>query len=615
MTEVSAVKRDQVRKQVFLRDAVSTFLLSKDRIVIGSVTSSDVRLVDSKVSPIHAVIELSGPEAIIFDLASEAGVWVNGEKIVSSPLRSGDEVRIGDRKLKFMIEQTPVAIKPEDISALLLEDSREVHEIFDWRPSDATALEVVMSWEGVILDVEHFLNEQSVTVGETRKADFAAPFFSPGGQFELITHHGDDFKLSVLPGSKGVIQRVGRMQRIEELKESQVLLQTGDFAKMSVGTVDFYLSFTAAPPKLKRRKIWVADPFFFRVLTGSLGMTLALLLAMLSIQLPPPDEPIPETLDRVYKYRASIDQVVDMPRSETKPPEEPATPKKPQELVLADRNQAAQQKRAELAKRAESQAKEGAGARAKGKEGQRGSPKAPKTQTPQNAARRPSPQGGKGAGGAQSQVSEDGNVEVLKAASGRIQDLLASSSQRLGKAGSQLQGFGGFTSQGQGGLALSGSGKGGGGTADSLGGLSDHGTGGGRVGTGKGAAGSGSGIVGGRSRVALQSGGDDEAVVKGSIDSGAILAAIEAHRDEFRYCYEREINAYNPKLSGTVIVSVALGSSGRVTGAGVHSTTLNNSNVEKCVLGVMKRIEFPMPRGGGTVQFRHPFKFAAVNNK
>jgi hypothetical protein len=127
-----------------------------------------------------------------------------------------------------------------------------------------------------------------------------------------------------------------------------------------------------------------------------------------------------------------------------------------------------------------------------------------------------------------------------------------------------------------------------------------------------GAAGNGTGIVGGQARVAIRSGGTEETVVMGTIDADAVEAALLAHKDEFRLCYEREINAENPTLAGRVSTTFVIGSGGRVTEAGVESTTIHNANVERCVLAVIKRIDFPAPRGGGVVQVSYPFKYSPV---
>ncbi|HUP57081.1 MAG TPA: AgmX/PglI C-terminal domain-containing protein, partial [Bdellovibrionota bacterium] len=261
-------------------------------------------------------------------------------------------------------------------------------------------------------------------------------------------------------------------------------------------------------------------------------------------------------------------------------------------------------------RRPERQSKEGQGAKAAQTSGVRGAPNAPKHEIPQNRATRPST-GGTGAGGGASKVPSLGNVDMLKGVA-KVNDLLAGATSKLGKGGSRLQGFGGFTSQGGGGLALEGTGQGGGGNAASMG-LGKTGMGGGRVGTGAGATGTGNDIIGGRARVVIQSGGPEESVVMGAIDADAVEAAILAHKDEIRNCYERELQS-GQQLAGRVGMSFIIGASGRVTQAGVESSSLKNANIENCIVRVIKRIDFPQPRGGGVVQVAFPFKFNSVGN-
>ena len=87
-----------------------------------------------------------------------------------------------------------------------------------------------------------------------------------------------------------------------------------------------------------------------------------------------------------------------------------------------------------------------------------------------------------------------------------------------------------------------------------------------------------------------------------------------SHRDEFRNCYEREINAQTGAKGGKVVPNVVLGSTGKVTHAVIDSTTLNVPNTEACILTVMRRIQFPIPNGGGVVQFTFPFTFRPIGN-
>ncbi len=652
----------KAHKVVILSAGAKVFKIHKERIVLGSVESADVRLQSEGISPLHAILEISKEDGsgTLYDLGSETGVCVNGKKIITEKIVPGDEITIGAHVLKFTLEKSDqfsprekikvsegrkLFMTPgEDLKPLLLEEEHEIENIFDYRPTSKTALQVVMSWHGSILDVEHFVDQKEITLGSTRGCDFAIPSWFSEPKFPLVTQSAGEYFLKVDPQMRGVMQKKGKLQKIEELGSGQIPLLEEDFVKIHLKGIDFYLNFTPAPPRLKRRKLIERDPFLIKVIFSSMLLTAFFIIALLNAKVPQnlEAEKIPDRIATVlYQPEKFPVQIKEKSESEIAKEKQVAkskaeklkpTPKKivklelqpkanppkvvPKEMLVGikpDKASSTVTVKKAASKHKESEAKEGQGARAKGPEGKRGSPKAPPGKIPQVTAKRPSPQGGQGRGSGHSQVKDEGNLDVLKGASSKILDLLGNSGAQLGKGGgSQLQGFGGFTTQGEGGLALSGGGKGGGGNAASLGGLANSGRGGGKVGTGLGAAGSGSGIIGGKTRVEIRSGGPEETVIMGVIDRDAIEAAILAHRDEFILCYEKEINAENPNLAGQVVPSFVIGSSGRVTQAGVSSSTIKNSNVERCVLGVLKRIQFPIPVGAGVVQVTYPFKYRPV---
>ncbi|MGE0617153.1 MAG: AgmX/PglI C-terminal domain-containing protein, partial [Bacteriovoracia bacterium] len=643
----------------------STFRFHKSRIVIGSVESADLKLAGKGVAPIHAVIELGVYDkgaGHIFDLASDEGLYLNGKKVISANLKEGDRIKIGGHEVKFFIEDAAHASQTEpgaefegrklffdpkeDFSSLILEDEREVEEIFEPAPNTQRALEVIMSWRGMIMDVEHFVDEPLVTIGESAQSDFPIPGALPASPYSFVSKGPQGYALHFDGSMQGVIQSEGQLKEIAGLKEKTYLLRASEFAKVSVGEVDFYLSYTAAPPNLKRRRLLDRDAFFVKVLLTSFLMTTAAIVGMVSV--PIKDhldvEELPERIATVlyqpekysyfYRHQAqnpSTDQTVFQPKpTNVKPKPSPvvtlninpsANPSKrvPDKMdasvAIHPKNEASAQNQAKNPL-AQTQGREGEGARAKGAEGTRGTKTGPKHAENQTVAGRRGQMMGAGKGGGNSQVEEnEGNVDLLKGASAKIQSLLGNTASQLGKSGGKLSGFGAFNTQGSGGLALSGTGSGGGGNAESLGGLSDKGRGGGRVGTGLGAAGTGENIVGGRARVVLNTGGPEETVVMGAIDADAVEAALLAHRDEFRLCYEREINAGQPNLAGRVGTTFVIGPRGRVTRAGIVSTTLKNTNTERCILKVIQRIDFPIPRGGGVVQVNYPFKFRPVGGQ
>ena len=116
--------------------------------------------------------------------------------------------------------------------------------------------------------------------------------------------------------------------------------------------------------------------------------------------------------------------------------------------------------------------------------------------------------------------------------------------------------------------------------------------------------------MGGKARVDLNVGGGDETVVVGAIDRDAIDAAIKAHRDELRYCYESEVNRGHPDLSGKIVAAFVIGGSGRASQLAVASSSIGSGQVENCVLQVLSRVQFPQPAGGVPVTIKYPFAFS-----
>ena len=613
-----------------------TLITEKPRVVIGSVESADVKLKGSKIAPIHAFFEIFWADqpkdckARLVDLASPTGVVLNGKRVVNEWVNSGDLIQVGDALIKFQFKLPEVVIQSRDHSFLLVGD-QDFKPIFYYPPPVKDALEVVYSWHSVILNVKHFLGSAQVNVGGGAREDFVIPpIFSKANRYPLAVRNGKDWVVNLDSKMRGILYLKGALVTVEDyFKKNQnshgtepLVLTENDFLKLDVGSISFYLSQTVSPPILKNRGNVISDPFLAKSLLVSTALTGLLLLSIARMDVQPLIEaPVPETIATIL-YHPEKYSMKQWPKVFHAPPvAKPVETPVPEVVkkVVEDftkpeekKNLVAKTKSVEPGKKekAESKAKGGAGARAKGSEGSRGSKNALVREKNQTQGKRPSPQAGQDRGGTKSETADTGNVQLLKGATNKILDLFGGSGEKLAKSGSKLEGFSGFSSQGNGGAALSGQGKGGGGTADTLlGGTSNQGHGGGKVGTGLGAEGTGREIVGGKTRVELNVGGADETVVSGSIDRDAIIAAINAHRDEFRYCYEREINAGHPKIAGKIITSFAIGGSGRASQLAIKSSSMESPNVERCVLSVLSRIQFPIPTGGVAMSITFPFAF------
>ncbi len=155
------------------------------------------------------------------------------------------------------------------------------------------------------------------------------------------------------------------------------------------------------------------------------------------------------------------------------------------------------------------------------------------------------------------------------------------------------------------GYGRSGFGPGGGGTGWGTIGTGRYGT----IGHGSG-TGSGYGVGGGRggmrgrtSAVPTVSIGQPNS--QGDLDKAIIRRYIKRNIQKIQYCYEKELLAKS-NLAGTVSTNFLITPNGNVsqsTGSGV------DPEVSSCVANVIKGIEFPKPKGGGSVSVNYPFTF------
>ncbi len=158
-------------------------------------------------------------------------------------------------------------------------------------------------------------------------------------------------------------------------------------------------------------------------------------------------------------------------------------------------------------------------------------------------------------------------------------------------------------SGGFGGLGTRGGGPGGGGGLG-LGGL-------GTAGYGRGSGvGTGSVRLGhrGKARVRIRKG---RTRIIGGLSQEVVGRYIKRYWAQFKFCYERELSK-NPNLYGKITTTFTIAGNGRVAEAQVIQTTMHNTNVEQCLLRVIRRIRFPAPKGGGEVIVTYPFMFTTA---
>lgn len=75
--------------------------LRGDRVVVGRLASSGIKLADANVSREHAAFVREGDGWAIEDLDSTNGTYLNGERVTYARLRDGDVLSVGASELTF----------------------------------------------------------------------------------------------------------------------------------------------------------------------------------------------------------------------------------------------------------------------------------------------------------------------------------------------------------------------------------------------------------------------------------------------------------------------------------------------------------------------------------
>ena len=98
--------------------------------------------------------------------------------------------------------------------------------------------------------------------------------------------------------------------------------------------------------------------------------------------------------------------------------------------------------------------------------------------------------------------------------------------------------------------------------------------------------------------------------VEGGRSLKELRRAIKRRRTILRYCYRRQLRR-DPTLSGDVVLTLEIAPRGSVTTASIKSSTLNSPQVERCLMGHLKRLKFPKARSESSTTVHYPLTFKA----
>ena len=92
------------RLTLLIGDKETSFPLTRDTYTLGRHRNNDIVISDPKVSSFHARLDRSPEGFVLVDLKSRNGSYVNGQRIDSAQLSTGDEIRLGTARLAYKVD-------------------------------------------------------------------------------------------------------------------------------------------------------------------------------------------------------------------------------------------------------------------------------------------------------------------------------------------------------------------------------------------------------------------------------------------------------------------------------------------------------------------------------
>lgn len=657
MYELKPVKADfKIQSGVF----------PKGRILIGRTESCDLIVNVDAISAVHAVIEIFDDRALIYDMNSTNGTYVNNEKIVRKEIKVGEIFRLADIEFTFnryivsaslppvldtlepehgsasvKFHQVPELPSPRQLpkaapsisdvmpsivyplasdpkaefSEYIFEDKEELYPIFKYE-SNKQAVEVIILFKDQVFSVDYLPEGKSTyfisgILSAANEVEF--PYLGKTEKFPFVDIQQGHSTVHTLPGF-GVFHLSDKKKDTGH-QGATIDLQGQDLVRLHKDDLQIFVRNVQAPPHVLAAPILKRDPDFRKYLLLFLSFVVLISVGMNIVEIPEDtkeEDLAPERLATIlYKQPLFVNKNQSVAKTEKAPPvAQKAPPKQAVAKETPKEKQPVVEKPDVLTTKDQSKkpdpGKKSANEKKVVKQGTQ-----PVTKpTDQIAAPVPSKITSTKAASTMgpsafspTNIKSAGHVEVYKSA-----DFSSTVSSLVAKGGS-LSGVQTKSASGSGG-EFTGSVSGvstGSGSVKTAGIQTNQGS---LVGATTGVLGDSKGAEGLSSKKTIYTAGiPSDTVVLGSMDPDVIRRILLDHLPQFRYCYQKELEKAGAEISGMIKLEFTIGASGHVAGAGVDSASGLPGDVKKCVVGVLRGITFPEPMGGGTVEVKQPMNF------
>ena len=641
--------------------------------LLGSSHACDLRFDAPSIDAIHAVVEIAGHGAKIYDMDSRSGIFVNGRKVVTSDIKVGDFLQIGGLEFQIKIfdksdvlppplqmlrenrpkivqsqqivrESPPVPgevpeIVREDVfvprveyplakdpnaefSEYIFEDVKSLYPIFNYKPGKES-VEVIVLFDGQIYSVDYIPVEEGhyKMVGHNpKKKELEYARLGKQEKMDFISVQGGETFVTPLSGY--TIKSIGKS---DDKGQSTIHLMEDDIVSFEHDLVKVFVRRTERPPTTKPAPIFRRDEGLKKYLVIIFAFVFMGLSFLTLFEVDPEleEEKAPERIATILynkKKRVRIKKpsvTKKMPPDKTKNAPKKVAQKSPNQKVVEKKPSPKKvaKKKAGIKQKVKAPVR-----KAKPKKGPKNNIKKVMARTPKKprptkkvaAAKKPSPVKGAGASPAPKKRGPRRKAPTPSKARGNV-DTYKSFDFKSTVSNLMAKGGG---SKGAVKASSYSSSVGSGGVVGSSASAQSQtatvvsGKVGSLTGVARGKLDSASGAEGLSSKRGIYTAGlPSDTVVLGGMDPDTIRKILLDHIPQFRGCYQSALDRSSSAFSGIGKFNFLIGASGYVTRAGVDTASGVPGNVKRCVVNILKGIKFPSPTGGGVVEVNQPFNF------
>ncbi len=296
------------------------------RFILGRAESCDLIIKQEGISAVHAVIEILPNSAILYDMNSTNGTYVNDEKIISHELKPGDIFSLADVEFRFqhymrteLASSILDALEPErgsasivmrrelpkhapivsdlvpsivhplssdpkaEFSEYIFEDKSDLYPIFKYQ-SIKHAVEVIILFKDQVLSINYLPDGLSTfyLTGQGQANDeLELPFLQKTEKYKFVEILKKSSIVHTIPGF-GIFYLSSKRTDTGH-QGASFELHDYDLVRIHKDDLQLFVRNVVAPPKVMSAPILKKDPLFRNILLSCFILMVAIISSIKQI--------------------------------------------------------------------------------------------------------------------------------------------------------------------------------------------------------------------------------------------------------------------------------------------------------------------------------------------